>query len=187
MQLIARWSAAALALTLLHAAGASAADKTAKASGDVKRGRYLVSYGGCHDCHTPKKMTPEGPQPDMSRALSGHPANAPLAPVPKEALGPGKWTAVANEHFTAWAGPWGVSFAANLTPDKRTGLGNWTVEQFIKTMRTGKHFGAGRPILPPMPWFNVDVLTDADLRAVFAYLMTLEPVDNPVPPPVPPK
>ena len=55
---------------------------------------------------------------------------------------------------TAWAGPWGVSFTANLTPDKETGLGDWTEEQFIATMRTGKHQGKGRPVLPPMPYFN---------------------------------
>ena len=56
-----------------------------------------------------------------------------------------------NGHVTAWAGPWGVSYAANLTPDKRTGIGAWTADQFIKTMRTGKHLGVGRPVLPPMP------------------------------------
>ena len=52
---------------------------------------------------------------------------------------------------TAFAGPWGVSFTANLTPDKETGLGKWTEEMFIATMRTGRHQGKGRPMLPPMP------------------------------------
>jgi hypothetical protein len=78
-----------------------------------------------------------------------------------------------------------VSFTANLTPDQ-TGLGSWTVEQFIQTMRTGKHLGVGRSILPPMPWHYVGKLTDEDLRAVFAYLRTLKPVSNSVPAPVPP-
>jgi mono/diheme cytochrome c family protein len=187
MQHIARWSAVALALALSYASGTYAADKSTKVDGAVKRGEYLVSYGGCHDCHTPKAMTPSGPAPDMAHALSGHPAGAQLPPVPTDALGPGKWMAVTNEHLTAWAGPWGVSFAANLTPDKRTGLGGWTADHFIKTVRTGKHLGVGRPILPPMPWFNLNVLTDADLRAVFAYLQTLKPIENQVPAPIPPK
>jgi hypothetical protein len=80
-----------------------------------------------------------------------------------------------------------VSFTANLTPDKATGLGHWTVDQFIKTMRTGKHLGTGRNLLPPMPWQDVAVLTDRDLRAVFAYLQTVPPIVNAVPQPIPPK
>jgi len=55
--------------------------------------------------------------------------------------------AMTNGHLTARAGPWGVSYAANLTPNKRTGLGGWTADQFIRTMRTGKHLGVGRPVL----------------------------------------
>ena len=146
-----------------------------------------MNYGGCSDCHTPKTMGPNGPAPDPARLLAGHAGGAALPPLPADALGPGKWAAVTNGDLTAWAGPWGVSFAANLTPDKRTGLGDWTAEQFIKTMRTGKHFGTGRPILPPMPWFNLNVLNDQDLRAVFAYLRSIKPIDNAVPAPLPPK
>jgi hypothetical protein len=81
----------------------------------------------------------------------------------------------------------GISFSANITPDKLTGLGNWTVQQFIQTMRTGKHLGVGRPLLPPMPVEGVAVLTDPDIRAMFAYLMSLKPIANPVPAPIPPK
>ncbi len=86
-----------------------------------------------------------------------------------------------------WAGPWGISFAANLTPDAATGLGGWTATQFIQTMRTGKHLGAGRPILPPMPVYALAAMTDPDLKALFAYLKSLKPVQNQVPAPVPPK
>jgi len=100
-------------------------------------------------------------------------------------LAPDKWGAVASNDLTAWAGLWGVSFAANLTPDQ-TGLGAWREEDFIKTMRTGKHFGIGRPVLPPMPWYDVAALTDDDLKAVFAYLRSLKPIRNAVPPPLPP-
>ena len=53
---------------------------------------------------------------------------------------------------TAWSGPWGVSFTANLTPDPETGLGRWTLRNFMDTIRSGRHMGRGRPILPPMPW-----------------------------------
>jgi mono/diheme cytochrome c family protein len=184
MQRTARWSALALVCTLVYAVGAASADKNANR---IKRGELLVAFGGCHDCHTPKTMTPNGPAPDMARALSGHPADAKLPPVPTDALGPGKWMAVTNEHLSAWAGPWGVSFAANLTPDKRTGLGSWTADQFVKSMRTGKHLGVGRPILPPMPWFNLNALDDGDLRAVYAYLQSIKPIENQVPAPIPPK
>jgi hypothetical protein len=102
-------------------------------------------------------------------------------------MAPGKWSAMTNDDLTAWAGPWGVSFAANLTPDKATGLGAWTADQFIKTMRTGKHMGVGRPILPPMPVQNVAALGDADLAALFAYLRSLKPIQNQVPAPLTPK
>lgn len=151
----------------------------------TERGKYLVEVGSCHDCHSPKVFTPQGPIPDTSRLLSGHRADSRLPALPAGVLGPGRWGVLANDHLTAWAGPWGVSFAANLTPDA-TGLGNWTAEIFIATMRTGKHLGTGRPILPPMPWFNYAKLTDEDLRAMFAYLQTLRPVSNLVPAPIPP-
>jgi hypothetical protein len=132
-------------------------------------------------------MTAKGPAPDGTRLLSGHRSDAKLPSVPVGALGPGQWGAITNNDLTAWAGPWGVSFAANLTPDKDTGLGAWTASQFIQTMRTGKHLGVGRPVLPPMPWQDLAVLTDRDLSAVFAYLMSLKPIPNLVPPPIAPK
>jgi hypothetical protein len=154
----------------------------------LQRGRYLVNYGGCDDCHTPKLMTPNGPARDPARRLQGHPASATIPPIPAGVLGPppGHWGALTNSDLTAWAGPWGVSFTANLTPDKVTGLGNWTADQFIKTIRTGKHFGTGRALLPPMPWQDMAELTDRDLRAVFAYLQSLPPISNAVPAPIPP-
>ena len=158
--------------------GASAAD--------AKRGEYLVMLGGCNDCHSPKTMTPNGPTLDTSRLLSGHRAGSTLPPVPSGVIGPTGWGAITNHELTAWAGPWGISFAANLTPDK-TGIGGWTEAQFIQTLRTGKHLGVGRPILPPMPWQPIGQLTDTDLKAIFAYLKSLKPVDNLVPQPLPPQ
>ena len=145
----------------------------------------LAKFGGCSDCHSPKVMTPKGPELDKSRLLSGYPAHAPLPALPQGVVGPTQWGAVATNDLTAWAGPWGVSFAANLTPDV-TGLGGWTERQFIQTMRTGKHLGVGRAILPPMPWPGVASLTDGDLKALFAYLQALKPISNSVPQPIPP-
>ena len=91
--------------------------------------------------------------------------------------------------LTAWAGPWGVSFAANLTPDKETGIAEWSEDAFIRSMRTGKHQGQpnGRDILPPMPWEDIKVATEEDLKAIWAYLRSLPPIKNQVPFPVPPK
>ena len=86
---------------------------------------------------------------------------------------------------TAWAGPWGVSFTANLTPDE-TGLGKWTERNFMEAIRTGKHMGRGRPILPPMPVMVYRNLTDEDLKSVYAYLRTIPAIHNRVPEPLPP-
>ncbi len=134
-------------------------------------------------------MTPTGPAPDESLALSGQRAGNPVAAVPAGFLGPAptQWIAMTNADQTAWAGPWGISFSANLTPDKVTGLGNWTVEQFVQTARTGKHLGVGRPLLPPMPVTSLAAMSDGDLKAMFAYLMTVKPIANPVPAPIAPR
>lgn len=149
----------------------------------VARGGYLVRFGSCHDCHTPHKMGPNGPEPDMTRALSGHPSDL-VMPPPPVLKGPWAWAGAGTN--TAFAGPWGVSFTANLTPDKETGLGNWTEEMFLMALRTGRHEGKGRPILPPMPYRYVGSLSDEDLKAVFAYLRSLPAVRNRVPAPIDP-
>jgi mono/diheme cytochrome c family protein len=115
----------------------------------------------------------------MSRALSGHPESVKMPEPPKAGQGPWLWNGAATN--TAFAGPWGVSYARNLTPDNLTGIGIWSEEMFMTTIRTGRHWGVSRPILPPMPWFNYAKMTDQDLRAVYAYLRTLKPVKNQVP------
>lgn len=150
----------------------------------VELGKYLVNTMGCHDCHTPWKLGPKGPEPDMSRALTGHPQDLVMPPAP--ALPPGPWMASFAATNTAWAGPWGVSFTANLTPDKETGLGDWTEDQFIAALRTGKHQGKGRPILPPMPFMWYGNLSDPEIKALWAYLRSLPPVKNRVPQPIDP-
>ena len=151
----------------------------------VERGKYIVSTAGCHDCHTPWKMGEKGPEPDMARALSGHPAEAKLPPPPKITEA---WNFVGSATFTAFSGPWGISYAANLTPDQNNGTGIWTEEMFMQAIRTGKHMGqaSSRDILPPMPWNVYRNFTDADLKAIYAYTRTLPPIANRVPEPVPP-
>lgn len=159
----------------------SAAPQTPLAQSQLERGQYLVRFGGCNDCHTPLKMGPNGPEPDMSRALSGHPAGLVMTDAPTF---DGKWMWAGAATNTAFAGPWGVSYSRNLTPDEISGLGIWTEEMFIKAMRTGRHMGVSRPILPPMPWQALNSLNDDDLKAIFAYLRSVKPVRNEVPDPV---
>jgi cytochrome c553 len=147
----------------------------------VERGHYLVSVAGCNDCHSPKKMTPNGPVPDEARLLSGHPADEKLPEVPLNIFGPDKWGAITNNSLTGWVGPWGTSYTSNLTPDAETGTGVWNEDLLIKILRTGKFMASGRDILPPMPWQDYAKLTDADMKAIFAYLKSLKPVKNQVP------
>jgi hypothetical protein len=152
----------------------------------VKRGESLIKMGGCSDCHTPMAFDPKigMPVPQMDRFLSGHPASA-----PDPSAAPGKNDqAVIGPTFTSFRLPFGVVYAQNLTPDPETGL-RMDKAQFIATMRTGKHRGAaeGRPILPPMPWMNLQNASEEDLGAMHAYLLSLQPVKNAVPEPkVPP-
>jgi hypothetical protein len=149
----------------------------------VERGKYLVTTSGCHDCHTPLKMGANGPEPDMTLALSGHPDSMVLPPPPPPS---GPWLTSVAATNTAWSGPWGVSFTANLTPDKETGLGAWTEENFLRTIRTGRHLGNGRPILPPMPIPVYSQMKDEDLKSIYWYLQSLPPTKNRVPTPLPP-
>jgi mono/diheme cytochrome c family protein len=153
----------------------------------IERGRLLVTLAGCHDCHTPKKPGPKGPELDTDRLLSGHPEAIKIAAPNAVATG-SPWIVSTSDTMTAWSGPWGVSFAANLTPDPNTGLrsGVWTEELFIKALRTGKHMGTARDILPPMPWSFYTQVSDEDLKAIWAYLGSIPPVANHVPEPIPP-
>lgn len=176
-------------LFLVLAAGAVVAVQVARSSNDagaarVERGRYLVNAMMCNDCHTPLAMTAQGPAPDMSRMLSGHPQEKVMPAAPTLPEGP--WNTVVADTLTAWSGPWGVSYTKNLTPHRETGLGEWTEEEFIATIRGGRHRGRGRQLLPPMPWQMIGTLTDEDLSAMWAYLQSIPAIDNRVPEPLPP-
>lgn len=151
----------------------------------IERGRMLVIGGGCHDCHTPKKLGPNGPEFDYDRALSGQPEGEVIsAPFKNDPKSP--WQVHASGNLTAWSGAWGVSFAANITSDMNTGIGIWTEKMFIDAMRTGKHMGTSRQILPPMPWNFYGQLPDEDLKALLAYLKSTKPIANRVPVPLGP-
>ncbi|WP_373018549.1 c-type cytochrome [Muriicola sp.] len=150
----------------------------------VSRGAYLVNTIGCADCHSPKMMSDHGFVVDPARNLSGHPSDEGVPEAFNQGI---EGVLLFNMHGTAQKGPWGVSFAANITPDE-TGIGSWTEEQFLTAIKKGKYKGleGSRSLLPLMPWEYYRNLTDADIKSIFAYLKTVTPVDNVVPPPIPP-
>jgi mono/diheme cytochrome c family protein len=122
----------------------------------VERGRFLAMISGCNDCHTPGTVFGA---PDFDRALSG------------SELG--------------WQGPWGTTYARNLTPDLDTGLGYYKEDEIVKAMRGGRRLD-GSPMLPPMPWQNLTVLSDEDMHAIAVYLLSVKPVKHEVPERLPP-
>jgi mono/diheme cytochrome c family protein len=139
---------AGLALVAL-AHTAAAAD-----SAQIARGKYLVNFGGCSDCHTPGNFLGH---PDMTRYLGGSDVGFAI---------PGL----------------GVFVGRNLTPDKETGLGGWTRAQIITAFTTGKR-PDGRQLAPTMPWMAYAHLTKSDANAIAAYLQSLKPVKHAVPGP----
>jgi mono/diheme cytochrome c family protein len=167
-----RSGATVLVAAAVAATTACAPSASAPLAGDalVERGQYLVGITGCHDCHSPKL---EGMTPDLTLALSGRPATTPLPSATEGEIH-------ASLDLTAWTGPWGYSVASNLTPDAATGIGGrYTEAAFIETMRTGRKPN-GTHVLPPMPSEVYQNMTDEDLRGIFAYLQTIEPIRNPV-------
>ena len=171
-------TAVALWLSARYVKAADPSNSEALRLSRIERGAYLVTVGGCNDCHTPFKMGEKGPEPDMTRMLSGHPHDLVMPPT-TATEGPWVWRGAGTN--TAFAGPWGVSYARNLTPDPISGIGIWDEARFIKTIRTGKHWGESRPIMPPMPWQNYAQMTDEDLKSVYAYLRSIPPIRNEVP------
>jgi cytochrome c len=148
----------------------------------VQRGSYLVTTMVCDDCHSPKRMGPQGPEIIPELRLSGFSQTNKLPSVDTTEIKKG-WV-MFNEDLTSAVGPWGVSFSANITSDA-SGIGNWDLEQFTRAIREGKSKGlaTGRPLLPPMPWPNFSKLNDDDLNAIFTFLKSTKPVRNIVPAP----
>jgi len=176
-------SSAVLACTNSADNALAAAVKTDSAA-MVLRGEYLVNAIGCDDCHSPKRMGPHGPEIITELRFSGFPGNGQLPPADTTEVKKG-WILFAPD-LTSAVGPWGASFAANISSDG-SGIGNWKEENFIRAMREGKYKGLinSRPLLPPMPWPSYKNMNDDDLKSIFAYLKTTKPVNNAVPPPKP--
>jgi mono/diheme cytochrome c family protein len=136
--------------------GSTASGSTMTLADSIELGRHLSIIGGCNDCHTPGLLYGA---PDTTRLLSG------------SELG--------------WAGPWGVSYPRNLTPDVETGLGSWSSDDIVKALRTGQR-PDGSPLLPPMPWPNYARLTDLEIHSLVAYLKSIPPVKHAMPKQIPP-
>ena len=117
----------------------------------VARGKYLVTFGSCTDCHTPGSFFGK---PDLTRFLGGSDVGFAI---------PGL----------------GVFVGPNLTPDKKTGLGSWTDEQIITAFTTGRT-PTGRMLAPVMPWHAYANLTKSDALAIVDYLKSLPPVSHQV-------
>jgi len=141
-------------LALLALAALCASSAAHAGTPEVARGKYLVQLGGCTDCHTPGHLRGE---PDMSRYLAGSDVGFEV---------PGL----------------GIFVPRNLTPDRDTGLGNWTKEQIISAIQTGVR-PDGRILAPVMPWGAYAALTKSDVSAIVDFLMSLPPVSNKVPGP----
>lgn len=152
----------------------------------VKQGKYLVTIMGCNDCHSPKKMGANGPEIIEELMLSGYPSDRPIEKFDKSLIKKG--FAIFYPDLAAGAGPWGISFSGNITPDE-TGIGNWTEAQFKKALTEGKYKGldGGRMLLPSMPYQNYANLKDEDVHAIFTYLKSIKPVKNIVPAPITPE
>ncbi len=139
------WIALAAAIT------AAALPATVRAQSLVDRGKYLVTLGGCNDCHTPGYFFGN---PDMTKFLGG-------SDVAFEIPGLG-----------AFAG-------RNITPDRDTGIGNWTSEQIVTALQTGQR-PDGRTLAPIMPWHALASLTKEDAAAIAAFLKSIPPVKREV-------
>ena len=146
----------------------------------IERGKYLVNVLGCTDCHTPKRMTEKGPVPDMERFLMGFDSSGSLPPIPGN-LPIGPWVLFSGD-LTAAVGPWGISYAGNITPHE-TGIGTWSLEQFKVAIQEGKYKGQdnSRSLMPPMPVEAYKNLRDGDVAAIFSYLQSIKPIENVVP------
>ncbi len=137
-----------VALAVLTAAPALAQ------SNAVARGKYLVTLGGCTDCHTPGHFLGK---PDMARYLGGSEVGFEI---------PGL----------------GTFYGSNITPDRETGIGAWTDAQIVAAIQQGIR-PDGRMLAPIMPWHALAALTKADVDAMVAFLRSIPAVKNKVPGP----
>jgi mono/diheme cytochrome c family protein len=142
-------AAMATAAILVMPARDAVADDT-----PIERGKYLVTLGGCNDCHTPGYFFGK---PDMARFLGGSEVGFEI---------PGR----------------GIFHGPNLTPDGDTGLGKWSADEIVVAITTGRR-PDGRMLAPIMPWHALANLKQQDSLAIAAFLKSLAPVKNKVPGP----
>ena len=136
-------------IALLFALALGAA-VSARAETPLERGTYLMrGIVACGNCHTPK--------------------NADAKPIAEQELAGG--FVIELPIFRA--------VASNITPDKETGIGNWTDDQIIDAIRNGKR-PDGTIIGPPMPIPFYRDMSDTDVRAIVAYLRSVRPIRNKV-------
>lgn len=147
-------------------------------------GEAIVEGWNCSFCHTPQIKGPDGkPMPDPKRLMSGHPADDQIPEVPDMVISSSEWMEfLDNLDPTVWATDNLLIFSANLTPNDETGIGTWTEVEFVETIRQGRHRGIERRLNYPMPWRELSEVSDEELLSVYEYLMSLEPVNNKVPP-----
>jgi hypothetical protein len=132
-------------------------DLTADINDPVKYGQYLVTAAACYDCHT--QMNDKGAFIESMGFAGGM-------------------------EFPMVTG--GVVRSANLTPDKETGIGNWTKETFVNRFKIYSDSSYVLPVVNHndfntyMPWEYYSKLKTKDLEAMFTYLMTLDPITNKV-------
>lgn len=131
-----------------------ATSHSAQADALVERGAYLANIMDCGGCHNTGAFTPE---PNLKTPLSGSLVGFEI---------PGM----------------GVFFPPNLTPDKKTGLGDWSEDEIIAAFTKGER-PDGRILAPAMPWMSYSHITPDDAKALVAYLKSLTPVENQVPGP----
>ena len=156
-------------------------DKSKKRALEIEKGQNLTVEYGCVFCHSPKIIENDDLVPNPERLFSGHLSGNKLPDIPEGMIGENKWFGLYTSGFTAWGGPWGISYSANITPDKETGIGKWTQQDFLTVIRLGIHSNFKRGLMPPMPWQEINELSDENLISIFKYLKTIKPVKNKVP------
>ena len=148
----------------------------------VREGETLVLEGSCNFCHTPE-LTEDDKY--FGKILFGYPSDKKLPELPNVPFGSQQWMEfVSNLDSTVWIAGNMVVFSANITPDIETGIGSWSKDDFINTIRTGMHPGWKKKVNKPMPWLDYAKLSNDELTSIYSYLMTQQPVHNKVPEPV---
>ena len=156
-----------LIMTFATSAGASPNNQ----DDTLQQGKYIATIAGCTECHTPLKAEYQDPTKYTLEQLQTISFNAIAALDETKLLSGGRAFDL---------GPAGILFTRNLTPDKETGLGDWTDEQIKIAVKTGVSHD-GKVLFPVMPYHVYNGMADADMEAVVAYLRSVNAVSNQVP------